>query len=90
MPDLPFPPEHLEYRRGGMEAVANDVRGTAYRQSQLGLGDVKMAGKTGTAQVRSYDKVASRKSDQRRLDAEGPQPVRRLRALSTTRATPWR
>jgi penicillin-binding protein 2 len=54
--------EHLAYVRGGMAAVANDVRGTAYRQSQLGLGDVQMAGKTGTAQVRSYDKVKSRNS----------------------------
>jgi penicillin-binding protein 2 len=45
-----------------MIAVANDVRGTAYRQSQLGLGDVMMAGKTGTAQVRSYDNLTSRNS----------------------------
>jgi penicillin-binding protein 2 len=35
--------------------VANDVTGTAYRQSQLNLGPIMMAGKTGTAQVRSYD-----------------------------------
>ncbi|GGL40012.1 MULTISPECIES: penicillin-binding protein 2 [Caulobacter] len=62
VPDLPFSMEHLAYVRGGMAAVANDVRGTAYRQSQLGLGDVQMAGKTGTAQVRSYDKVKSRNS----------------------------
>jgi len=62
-PDLPFAPEHIAYVRDGMKAVANDVSGTAYRQSQLGLGDVMMAGKTGTAQVRSYDKVASRSSD---------------------------
>jgi penicillin-binding protein 2 len=61
-PDLPFPAEHLAYVRGGMEAVANDVSGTAYKQSQLGLGDLTMAGKTGTAQVRSYDNVASRSS----------------------------
>jgi penicillin-binding protein 2 len=61
VPDLPFSAEHLAYVRGGMAAVANDVRGTAYRQSQLGLGDVQMAGKTGTAQVRSYDGVANRK-----------------------------
>jgi penicillin-binding protein 2 len=61
-PDLPFPAEHLAYVRAGMEAVANDVSGTAYKQSQLGLGDLKMAGKTGTAQVRSYDNVASRSS----------------------------
>ncbi|WP_425995761.1 penicillin-binding protein 2 [Caulobacter sp. DWR1-3-2b1] len=61
VPDLPFSAEHLAYVRGAMAAVANDVRGTAYRQSQLGLGDVQMAGKTGTAQVRSYDGVANRK-----------------------------
>ncbi|WP_184720829.1 penicillin-binding protein 2 [Caulobacter sp.] len=62
VPDLPFSPEHLAYVRGGMAAVANDVRGTAYRNSQLGIGDVQMAGKTGTAQVRSYDKGVSRDS----------------------------
>ena len=61
-PDLPFTPEHIAYVRGGMVAVANDTGGTAYRQSQLGLGDIQMAGKTGTAQVRSYDKLASRSS----------------------------
>jgi penicillin-binding protein 2 len=55
VPDLPFSREHLDIVRGGMQAVANDARGTAFRQSQLGLGPIKMAGKTGTAQVRSYD-----------------------------------
>jgi len=60
VPDLPFSQEHLNYVRGGMAAVANDVRGTAYKQSQLGLGDVQMAGKTGTAQVRDYSKVTNR------------------------------
>lgn len=59
-PDLPFTPEQLDYVRGGMIAVANDTGGTAYRQSQLGLGDIKMAGKTGTAQVRSYAGLATR------------------------------
>ncbi|MDP1616368.1 penicillin-binding protein 2 [Phenylobacterium sp.] len=63
VPPLPFSPEHLDYVRAGMISVANDRSGTAYRQSQLGLGDVMMAGKTGTAQVRSYDGVASRSSD---------------------------
>ena len=61
-PDLPFKPEHIEYVRQGMIAVANDRSGTAYRQSQLGLGDIQMAGKTGTAQVRNYG-TGSRKSD---------------------------
>jgi penicillin-binding protein 2 len=62
VPDLPFTPEHLEIVRAGMAAVANDVSGTAYRASQLGLGPIKMAGKTGTAQVRSYDRAATRSS----------------------------
>ena len=38
----------------GMAAVPNDGTGTAYRASQLGLGDTQMAGKTGTAQSRDY------------------------------------
>ncbi|MBB3889437.1 penicillin-binding protein 2 [Phenylobacterium haematophilum] len=62
VPDLPFTKEQLDYVRGGMVAVANDTGGTAYRQSQLGLGDIQMAGKTGTAQVRSYAGLASRSS----------------------------
>jgi penicillin-binding protein 2 len=62
VPDLPFLPEHLDTVRAGMAAVANDVSGSAYRQSQLGLGDVLMAGKTGSAQVRSFDKAKSRKN----------------------------
>ena len=61
-PDLPFKPEHLHLVRGGMIAVANDRSGTAYRQSQLGLGDLQMAGKTGTAQSRDYGS-GPRKSD---------------------------
>jgi penicillin-binding protein 2 len=52
--NLPFSNEHLDIVRGGMAAVANDRTGTAYRASQLGLGDILMAGKTGTAQSRSY------------------------------------
>jgi len=54
VPDLPFSQEHLDIVRAAMAAVANDVRGTAYRASQLGLGDIQMAGKTGTAQSRDY------------------------------------
>jgi penicillin-binding protein 2 len=37
-----------------MASVANDAGGTAYRYVQLGLGPVKMAGKTGTAQSHGY------------------------------------
>jgi len=59
-PDLPFRAEHLDIVRAGMAAVANDVTGTAYRASQLGLGDIQMAGKTGTAQSRDYRPGESR------------------------------
>ncbi len=59
-PDLPFSKEHLDIVRAGMAAVANDVTGTAYRASQLGLGDIQMAGKTGTAQSRDYRPGESR------------------------------
>lgn len=64
-PDLPFPSEHLERVRAGMAAVT-EVGGTAFRNSQLGLGPIKMAGKTGTAQVRNYGS-GSRKSNVWRL-----------------------
>ena len=58
-PDLPFPKEHIDRVRAGMAAVT-DVGGTGYRASQLGLGDILMAGKTGTAQVRNYESGGSR------------------------------
>jgi len=58
-PTLPFAAEHIQYVREGMAAVT-EVGGTAFRASQLGLGDILMAGKTGTAQVRNYDKGGSR------------------------------
>ena len=58
--DLPFPDAQLDIVRAGMAAVANDVSGTAYRASQLGLGDILMAGKTGTAQSRDYRDGESR------------------------------
>ena len=59
VPPLPFKPEHIAYVREGMAAVT-EAGGTGYRASQLGLGDVLMAGKTGTAQVRAYDKGGPR------------------------------
>ncbi|WP_292036132.1 MULTISPECIES: penicillin-binding protein 2 [unclassified Brevundimonas] len=51
--DLPFDPSLLDVLRDGMEAVT-DVGGTGFRNSQLGLGAVRMAGKTGTAQAQNY------------------------------------
>jgi penicillin-binding protein 2 len=54
VPDLPFDPDHVNFVRSAMASVANDVNGTAYAASQLGLGPIKMAGKTGTAQSHNY------------------------------------
>jgi penicillin-binding protein 2 len=51
--DLPFDADLVKVMRDGMEAVT-DVGGTGFRNSQLGLGAVRMAGKTGTAQARNY------------------------------------
>jgi penicillin-binding protein 2 len=43
----------MQIIREGMEAVT-EAGGTAFRNSQLGLGPVRMAGKTGTAQAQNY------------------------------------
>ena len=51
--DLPFDAAAFKVVQEGMEAVT-DVGGTGFRNSQLGLGPVRMAGKTGTAQARNY------------------------------------
>ena len=51
--DLAFDADLVKVMRDGMEAVT-DVGGTGFRNSQLGLGAVRMAGKTGTAQARNY------------------------------------
>jgi penicillin-binding protein 2 len=52
-PPLPFPPEHLAIVREGMDMVVN-AAGTAVG-SRLPLENIKMAGKTGTAQVRRIE-----------------------------------
>jgi penicillin-binding protein 2 len=50
--DLPVNKEHLAFVREAMKAVT--TVGTAARVADMGLGDIKMAGKTGTAQHYSY------------------------------------
>ena len=57
--NLPYDPEMLAVLREGMNRVT-DVGGTGFRNSQLGLGAVRMAGKTGTAQTRNYGSGARR------------------------------
>jgi penicillin-binding protein 2 len=50
--DLPIDHGHLDFVRNAMAQVT--ISGTASRVSDLGLGAIKMAGKTGTAQSHSY------------------------------------
>jgi penicillin-binding protein 2 len=52
VPDLPFDPKHIQYIRAAMADVT--ASGTAAAVGDLGLGPIKMAGKTGTAQAHSY------------------------------------
>lgn len=50
--DLGLNPAHLKIARQGMDAVMNNARGTA-RKSRITRDDWRMAGKTGTSQVRN-------------------------------------
>lgn len=49
-------PEHLKLIQKAMFSVVNKPNGTAYRSRFSKLGDIKMAGKTGTSQVRRITK----------------------------------
>jgi penicillin-binding protein 2 len=51
-PPLPIAAEHLAVVRAGMAAVTNSQRGTAYG-SRIAEDTLRMAGKTGTSQVRN-------------------------------------
>jgi penicillin-binding protein 2 len=51
--DLPVKAEHIAFVRDAMKAVT--TIGTAAAVADLGLGDIKMAGKTGTAQGFNYN-----------------------------------
>lgn len=50
--DLQVDPAHIEFVRQAMAAVT--TTGTAAAYGDLGLGDIRMAGKTGTAQAYTY------------------------------------
>ncbi len=53
---LAISPTNLRYIREAMWSVSNDRRGTAYR-SRIIADDLRMAGKTGTSQVRNITKA---------------------------------
>jgi penicillin-binding protein 2 len=61
-PALPFAREHIDFIRSAMAAVVES--GTAAHNGQLGLGPIRMAGKTGTAQSHSYAAGGEKTKDQ--------------------------
>jgi len=50
--DEPLDPAIMQRMKAGMYGVTSEGGGTAYRSGDLGLGGPRLAGKTGTAQVR--------------------------------------
>ena len=50
--DAPLDPAIMEIQKAGMYGVTSEPGGTGYRVGDLGLGGTRLAGKSGTAQVR--------------------------------------
>ncbi len=50
--DAPLDPEIMQKMKDGMYGVTSEAGGTALRSGDLGLGGPRLAGKTGTSQVR--------------------------------------
>ena len=59
--DEPLDPDMMRRMKAGMFGVTSEGGGTAYRSGDLGLGGPRLAGKTGTAQVRRIS-AAERRS----------------------------
>jgi penicillin-binding protein 2 len=72
--DLGFSLASFGAARAGMIAVCEAPWGTARRMGGLGLGDLKMAGKTGTGQVRRITKIE--RDDRVRKNNELPWALR--------------
>lgn len=54
--DLGLNPDHIKFVQEAMYSVCEVPGGTAYRHNGLGIAGVKLAGKTGTGQVRGISK----------------------------------
>lgn len=59
--DAPLDPAIMEIQKAGMFGVTSEPGGTGYRSGDLGLGGPRLAGKTGTAQVRRISAEERRK-----------------------------
>lgn len=70
----PLDPEMMDRMKAGMYGVTSEAGGTAWRSGDLGLGGPRLAGKTGTAQVRRITE------EERRTGVlKGDQIARKLR-----------
>ena len=68
--DAPLDAEIMQRMKAGMFGVTSEGGGTAYRSGDLGLGGPRLAGKTGTAQVRRITKAERDKGVRKGLDIE--------------------
>jgi penicillin-binding protein 2 len=68
--DAPLDAEIMQRMKAGMFGVTSEGGGTAYRSGDLGLGGPRLAGKTGTAQVRRITKAEREKGVRKGLDIE--------------------
>ncbi len=55
--DAPLDPEIMQRMKAGMYGVTSEAGGTALRSGDLGLGGPRLAGKTGTSQVRRISRA---------------------------------
>jgi len=68
--DAPLDAEIMQRMKAGMFGVTSEGGGTAYRSGDLGLGGPRLAGKTGTAQVRRITKAERDKGVRKGVDIE--------------------
>ncbi|WP_373084937.1 penicillin-binding protein 2 [Sneathiella sp.] len=68
--DAPLDAEIMQRMKAGMFGVTSEAGGTAYRSGDLGLGGPRLAGKTGTAQVRRITKAERDKGIRKGVNIE--------------------
>ncbi|KCZ92857.1 penicillin-binding protein 2 [Hyphomonas johnsonii] len=68
--DAPLDAEIMKRMKAGMYGVTSEAGGTAYRSGDLGLGGPRLAGKTGTAQVRRITMAERDKGVRKGLNIE--------------------
>lgn len=68
--DAPLDAEIMQRMKAGMYGVTSEGGGTAYRSGDLGLGGPRLAGKTGTAQVRRITKAERDKGIRKGVNIE--------------------